>query len=242
MASTMDSTVMKVAKDGPVVMDDGVYKLARTKWTQQTSSLLVSRDNWQRIAFGAMGAALLSIAGCIYLGSLPKTVPFIIQVDKSGAVAATGAAQASSLTDAQWASIKNLAFQNFIENWRSVSTDAAYQKRIWDRAYRFVGDNSPAKHFLDDWYREHNPEIRSHKEVVSTRILSSGEAGANTYQVWWEETAVAFDGEPKVQQWRATFTYAIAPAKNIQPGDVNPLRILITQIWLAPVASGEAAK
>ncbi len=215
------------------------YRLARAAWTEQTSSLLASRDNWQRIAFGAVVAVLLSIGGCIYLGTQAKTVPFILQVDKQGAVTALGAAQHSSLTDAQWASVKNLAFENFVENWRSVTTDAAYQKMIWDRAYRFVGDNSPAKKFLDDWYRSHNPELRSHREVVSTRILSSGEAGANTYQVWWEETSAGLNGEQKAQQWRATFTYAVRPAKNLQPGDVNPLGILITQIWLAPVANSE---
>ena len=215
------------------------YRLAKTEWTQRYSAVITSRDNYQRLAFGATAVSLVAVAGCIYLGTIPKSVPFVIQMDRGGNVAAIGTAQQSNLSSTQWDSIKKLAIENFVQSWRSVTLDSQFQKTLWDRAYLYVGKNSPANKFLDEWYQQHNPDIRARTEVVSTRIISSGPASDNTFQVWWEESISPLNGgEPRTEQWRVTLPYTVlgVPAK-LQPGDPNPFQIRCTQIWLAPVNS-----
>lgn len=218
-------------------------KLVKAEWTERWGRERSARQLWQRIAFSALGTTALGLSGCIYLGSQPKSVIWPVFLDKTGRTLVSNAPSGETKLAAEdWTNVKNMAIQSFVEYWRSVTTDSAYQQTIWDRTYEFVGRNSPAGKFLNGWYREHNPDRRKQKEVVSTRIISSGPVGENSYQVWWEETTSPLAGTPHTEQWRATFAYAVQKDVPLKPGAVNPFHIFITQIWLAPVSSNQEEK
>src|SRR5579884_2114301 len=68
--------------DGPL---DTPYRRARQEWDARIGSALVHAKNWRAATFASMGAVLLMVGGMIYLGSLPKAVPHIIEVDRLGA-------------------------------------------------------------------------------------------------------------------------------------------------------------
>lgn len=66
------------------------YLDGRREWQERTLDLVIARRNWQRCASCLLFLLALSIGGNIYLGTLPKTVPFTIQVTESGQVLALG--------------------------------------------------------------------------------------------------------------------------------------------------------
>ena len=64
---------------------DTPYRRARQEWDARMGSAVVHAKNWRLATFASMSAVVLATGGMTYLGSLPKAVPHIIEVDRLGA-------------------------------------------------------------------------------------------------------------------------------------------------------------
>src|SRR5262245_35587667 len=71
---------------------DTPYRRARQEWDSRIGSAVVQARNWRLATFGALSLVLFSIAGLVYLGAQPKTVPHIVEIDKIGAPSYRGPA------------------------------------------------------------------------------------------------------------------------------------------------------
>jgi type IV secretory pathway TrbF-like protein len=136
---------------------------------------------------------------------------------------------------------RETAFTNFISYWRVVTSDTRLQKTYWDSCYYFIGKDSPAHKYMDKWHSEHNPELRSKKELVSVKITATLPLSDNSYQVSWEETAAAIDGGPdQKSSWQAVLVYAITGLpKDPDVTIANPAGIFITEIHPTKVNSSK---
>ena len=117
---------------------DTPYMRARQEWDARMGNALVHARNWRLATFAALGAVMLALAGMVYLGRLPKAVPHIIEVDQLGAATYRGPVGQSGADYVPSDATVKYHLQRFIEDTRSISSDAAILKHNWLDAYSLV--------------------------------------------------------------------------------------------------------
>src|SRR4051794_9982701 len=82
------------------------------------------RDQWHRSAMVSWGITGISVAGLIYLGTLPKHSVQAYEVDRStGRVAFVSESKEFVPSKEVWAHAKKSAFEDFVLRWRTVTSD-----------------------------------------------------------------------------------------------------------------------
>ena len=119
--------------DGPL---DTPYRRARQEWDARMGSALVHAKNWRLATFGSMAAVLVMAGGMIYLGSLPKAVPHIIEVDRLGAAVYHGPVGQADYVPSD--AVVSYHLRRFIADTREISSDAAVLKQNWLDAYTLL--------------------------------------------------------------------------------------------------------
>jgi type IV secretion system protein TrbF len=211
--------------------DGARYRRAKDEWDERWGNLAAGKESWKLCAFLALFVALCAVCWAGYLGRLPKTVLYVVERDQVGRVAYAGPAKPSSMDDRTWDLIKVQSLRDFVQEWRTVTTDKTAQDALWDHAYLHIGSGSSAKKVLDEWYATHSPNQRAASEIVTVDYRSFYPRGANTFGIWWTETTRSITGEIRSQKnWQGTFTYAAhLPSADAARAE-NPLGILITEL------------
>ena len=86
------------------------------------------------------GLLALALFGLIHLGSQPKSIPYIVEVNKLGEVAYAGRlepAQADS-------NVVKASIATFISDLRLVTPDAGLQAEAVNRVYAYISRGDPA--------------------------------------------------------------------------------------------------
>jgi len=208
------------------------YRLNKAYWDDRMGSERRQKENWQRLAF-LLGAVLaVSMGGNIYLGGQAKTVPYVIEKDRLGQIAYLGPIKpAQHIDNDTWMGIKTNAVGSFIERWRTVTTDPTYSRKNWDEAFDWIGADSPAKTFLDRWYRLNNPDKRAQNASIAVTLRNTLPEGQSTLLAVWDETTTSLNGGASdIKTYRATFTYAVHVPKDPKIQQLNPFGVLITEI------------
>jgi len=127
-----------------------------------------ARGNRWCLAFcGAMGLAGLSTSGLIYQSAQASIVPWVVEVDETGAVKASGPAQNNfKPSDAQIA--HQLA--RFISNVRSVSIDPVVLRENWLSAYNYATDQAALT--LNTYANENDPFADIGQRSVTVDVTS----------------------------------------------------------------------
>src|SRR5438128_1721950 len=99
---------------------DTPYMRARQEWDARMGSSLVHARNWRLATFASLGIVVLSVAGMIYLGSKPKAVPHIIEVDALGAATYHGPAGKSVADYVPSDAATKYHLRRFIEDTRTI--------------------------------------------------------------------------------------------------------------------------
>jgi len=129
-----------------------------------------ARGNRWCLAFcGAMGLAALSTSGLIYQSAQASIVPWVVEVDETGAVKASGPAHNDfKPSDAQIA--HQLA--RFISNVRSVSIDPVVLRENWLSAYNYATDQAALT--LNTYANENDPFADIGQRSVTVDVTSIG--------------------------------------------------------------------
>lgn len=208
---------------------------AKREWNEAWSSLVTAGRTWRILATVEGAALLVAIFGLIYLGHLPKQVPYVVSLDKVGNAGYVG--KPSSMSAATWGLVREQAIRQFITNWRTVTSDQSAQVLDYQRAFCYIGSGSPANAFLTAWYADHDPIQRALKgESVSVRMKTAERESDNTIGVWFEETDSPGAGQPPTRKlYRARVTYAMhIPTSELARAE-NPLGVLITELAVEEV-------
>jgi len=214
-----------------------VFRANKLHFDDWCGSERTQKTNWQRAFTGSMVMNFVLIGGVIYLGTLPKRELIPVLQDR-----ATGTLSIGRSHSPDSAFSRETALSNFVNYWRVVTSDTRLQKTYWDSCYYFIGKDSPAHKFMDRWHSEHNPELRSKKELVSVRLTAEPlPLSDNSYQVSWEETATPVDGGPdQKSSWQAVLVYAVTGTpKDAEVAIANPGGIFITEIHPTKVNSSK---
>ena len=207
-------------------------RTAKRRFEEMWRDPIAAKQNWQRIAFLEGIALILAICWVGYLGKLPKQIPYVLDRDKAGNISYAGPAQPIDMDAQTWNLVKIAALKQFLESWRTVTMDRTAQVNDWDRAFVYIGQGSPAKKVMDQWYEQNDPIQRLNKgQLVSVQFKTFDVQGDHTFGLWWEETTTSLTGQVTTQkQWRARVVYTLHIPSSEQAREENSLGLLITEL------------
>ncbi|MCY1003972.1 conjugal transfer protein TrbF [Myxococcus sp. MISCRS1] len=213
---------------GPSKPIDTPFRRAAKEWDDRIGSSRVQAANWRLATFGAGLIALIAVMGVIFLGSRPRYVPHVIEVDQVGAATYRGpagkVAEEYKPTDA----VIRFHLRRFLTAIRSISADTAVVKRNWEEAWLLT--SRTAQVALGKYARENNPIARSAKERVTVEVKSMVQVSQGTWQVDWLETTWDERGSPRDESlWRGMFTVAQHPVESELQLAANPLGLLVEE-------------
>jgi type IV secretion system protein VirB5 len=229
----MEAKTKKWKPAGPL---ETPYKRAAQEWDNRMGNAIVQAKNWRMALFGTY---LLIVAplifGCIYLGSLPKEVPHIVDVLPDGSAIYRGAV--SKTWDNYVPEKASITYQltRFLDDTRSISSDLAVVKKNWFDAYNIV--TPKAATILSTYANENSPFERAKTQRVSIEQTAAPlQTSKDSWQVDWKETVWGPKGDViAVEYWRASFIVALIKPKSDKDLLKNPLGIYIDEFHWAKV-------
>ncbi len=208
---------------------DTPYARARQEWDNRMGSAVVQAKNWRYATFATLlFVAFPSLIGMIYLGSLPKLEPHVIEVNTT-----TGESSYRGVVGETWQNFTptNSSIQyhlrRFLEDTRTVSGDAEVIRKNWFDAYKLVTPN--AANTLSTYAQNNIPFERAKKERVYIKeIISQQPISPDTWQVEWSEEIKNKRGQAlDVQYWKAIFTIKMQKPETVQELAGNPIGLYI---------------
>jgi type IV secretory pathway TrbF-like protein len=194
----------------------------------------VQAANWRYAFFAAMAVlALVTIGGVIYVVTVPRRVPVIIEVDRDGPAIVRGevgsAAASFTPTDLQ----VRYYVRSFVTSTRRISSDVGVGKSDQAHAYALV---TPRAHEALKAYfgAGGDPLTRAQSGVVvKVEIPSALKITDSTWQIDWLETRwEPQQTDPKQSRWRGLFRVQLRTPTAADPD--NPLGMYIDEFhWEA---------
>lgn len=211
------------------------YLDGREEWLERYGSYISRAAQWRMATLLVLCICIISISGNVAQMLQVKTIPYIIEVDKTGQAMAVGRADKASVTPQR---LIQAEVANCIIQWRTVTADVELQKGMLARlAYFFTGH---AKGVLRTWYDENNPfEIAKTGKLIHIEIKSLPlPVSSDSYRVEWVETTRSHAGAILDKQtYEATATVQINPPVSDTVLLHNPGGVYITQLAVSKVLS-----
>jgi type IV secretory pathway TrbF-like protein len=209
---------------------DTPYMRARQEWDARMGNAVVQARNWRRATFASVGALAVSIIGLIYLGSQPKAIAHVIEVDRVGAATYTGVLGDPLATFKPSDPQIKYHLRRFIEDVRVVSSDAAVTKRAWLDAYQML--TSRAANMLTTYVTTvgNDPFKRAQQGTVSVEVLSIVQISESAWQLDWRELSWDPNGNrARSELWRAMFRVLLRAPSTVQDMKSNPIGIYVDE-------------
>jgi type IV secretion system protein VirB5 len=201
------------------------YQKASQIWDERIGSARVQARNWRAMAFGSLILSTGLAAALVWQSARGTVVPWVVQVDNLGQAQALAPATADyKPTDPQVA--WHLA--RFIEQVRSIPSDAIIVRQNWLRAYEWTTDQGAAA--LNDYARVNEPFARVGKQEVAVDVSSVIRASADSFRVAWTERHYESGQLSTTERWTAILTIVIQPPRNAERLKANPLGIYVNAI------------
>jgi type IV secretory pathway TrbF-like protein len=212
------------------------YQKAAQVWDQRIGTARAQAHNWRLFALGCLVVALMLSIGLIWLGRGGTAVPFVVEVDRNGAVRAVAAA-----TENYRPSDAQIAFHlaRFIENVRSLSIDPVVVRQNWLRAYDYATDRAAIT--LNEYARDHDPFAGIGRITVAVEIASVVRASDTSFQVRWLERSFENGAAKDAKRFTAILSIVIAPPRTAEAVRKNPLGIYVHALnWSQDLSPGES--
>ena len=212
--------------------DRSPFLAARREFTSAFGDLAKGKRNWQVVAFSLLALLAVVTVAYVRLATGARVVPYIVEVDKLGQVAAIAPAVESRAPEPRLIASQ---LADFIRNIRTVLPSAASlaQAELLTRAYAFTAPEAAA--FLNSYFSDprHDPRVVGSalsRQVAVTSVLQVPKSPAWT--VRWTETDVPSrgSGPPRTTAWESYLVVMIVPPTTESTVRANPLGVYITAI------------
>ncbi|HEY1612355.1 MAG TPA: conjugal transfer protein TrbF [Rhizomicrobium sp.] len=201
------------------------YHRAGQLWDERIGSARVQAKNWRLVSFGTLGMALLLGGGMLWQASQSRVTPYVVQVDKFGAVQAIGPAiQNYSPTDAEIA----WYLARFVTDVRSLSLDPIVVRRNWLEAYDYATDHGAL--FLNQYAQANDPFKAVGERTISVQITSVVRASDNSFQVKWTEQIFEHDALARTEHWTAILSVVTKQPTTAEILNKNPLGLYVNGV------------
>lgn len=224
MLSTLDGVTNYKGQGEP----KSRYDMAIEEYNLRLGGPEVRAENWRRAFGAAMLAAVVSIAGSIYLATQPRYVPFVIEVDKkSGRTSIVGELIRSNYRPQENA-IKYF-LSELITNVRGLPADNVVVKRNWQKAYPFLTQKTSNKIRAFMEKDPESPANRLGEHTVSTETIGVTQITPTSYHARWIEKVFGKRGELQAKYTMAgIFSIEIVEPTTAEKIHQNPLGIMVT--------------
>jgi type IV secretion system protein VirB5 len=214
------------------------YQAAAQAWDERIGSARVQARNWRLMALGCLGLALATSGALIWRSGQSLVTPYVIEVDRAGAVRAVGeAATPYRPTDAQ------IAFHlaHFITDVRALSLDPIVVRQNWLEAYQYTTSQGAAR--LNDFARASNPFDRVGAVSIAVEVISVVRASDRSFALRWIERSYSHGALTATEHWTAMVSIVLEPPRTEERLRHNPLGIYVDSVsWsrdLEPTRQGK---
>jgi type IV secretion system protein TrbF len=207
---------------GQTPIPETPYTRAGQVWDERIGSARVQAANWRLMAFGSLGLSALLAGVAIWQISQARVVPYVVQVDKFGAVQAVApAVQNYTPTDAEIA----WYLARFVTDVRSLSIDPVVVRRNWLEAYDYVTDHGAV--FLNQYAQINDPFKDVGQRTVSVSVNSVVRVSDNSFQVKWTEQRFEHDALTATTHWTAILSVVTKSPSTAEILKKNPLGLYV---------------
>lgn len=210
---------------------DNPFLSTRRTWNDYLAAQVASRKLWQVMTSLSLLIALVAVFGCVYNSTKSKYIPYVIEVDKLGHVAAaSGPLEISTFSNQR---VIQATLADFIEQARTVTPDVSIQRKLIFKLYDKMNQSDPATLKMNEFLNgdpEKNPYKRAEKEMVNVEITSILAQSDTTYQIEWDESTRTRTGSLKSKShWKALITIYIVDSRDFTEEMIrsNPAGIYI---------------
>jgi type IV secretion system protein VirB5 len=213
------------------VSEDSPFLAARHEFTNAFGDLARGKRNWQVLAYALVGLLALVTIAYVHLAASARVVPYVVQVDRLGQVAAVGLADALRQPDER---LMASELAQFVRAIRTVlpAPAAAAQGELLRRGYAFVAPRAAA--FLNDYFAkpEHDPRLlglRLARQVDVASVLRVPHS--DVWRLRCEtERSTAPGGLMRTVAWEGYLTVTLVPPTTAEVLQENPLGLSITSV------------
>ncbi|MBO1040003.1 conjugal transfer protein TrbF [Brucella pituitosa] len=201
------------------------YQKAAQAWDERIGSARVQAKNWRIMAFGSLILSAGFASALVWQSARGTVVPWVVQVDSLGQSQAVAPAVADYRpTDPQ------IAFHlgRFIEQTRSIPSDAIIVRQNWLRAYEFTTDRGAAT--LNDYARANDPFTKVGRQQIAVEVSSVIRASNDSFRVAWTEHHYENGQLSTTERWTAILTTVIQTPRDAERLRANPLGIYVNAI------------
>jgi type IV secretory pathway TrbF-like protein len=205
--------------------EHAINQMAKQQYQEKWAGLVKEKNAWKMIASLTSGALMLAIIGMYMIASQSRIVPFVVKVDQLGAPLATQRADSPAPPN-EGMFKQHLA--SWIENTRSVYTDAAAEKKAMKLSFGSTKESSPAQQALLTYMEAHNPYHIAEEKAVSVNVQSVQPISDKTWRVEWLEKTTTRSGSPiSEENMQATIEVSVQPPSDEATIITNPLGIYV---------------
>lgn len=207
---------------GTTPAPETIYQRAGQAWDDRIGSATVQARSWRLACFGAIGLSTVLAGGLIWQASRGTITPWVVQVDKFGEAQAVAPAEAGFRP-----SDPQVAFHlaRFIENVRSVPSDAVVLRQSWLRAYDFT--TAKGALVLNDYARTNDPFALIGKIQVAVDVSSVIRASERSFRISWTERRYQDGSLAATERWSAIATLIVQPPRTPDAIRRNPLGVFV---------------
>lgn len=208
---------------------DNPYVTARSNFEGLFRDQAKEKHAWKFASLAQLAIIGTLVVAYIQLASTSRVVPYVVEVDQLGQVAAFGPAEPLPKTDQRiW--VRDLSA--LIRNLRSITTDPALQVRMIEDAYAFL-DAAAAKS-LNEYFAdpENNPRVLGREMTRAVEINSVLPVpNSDSWQIRWTETERSRTGSLLQRRgWEAYLTVKQVVPETVKAIQLNPLGLYVTGI------------
>lgn len=202
------------------------YAAAKAEFNEVYGSAIVQARNWRVVAVLSICIALVAVTGLAVRANQSKFIPYVVETDKFGAVAAVGMADKGEVKDER---IIRAFLNRFVMDARRVTFDPVMQKQAVHQVFSVLASGTPAHAKMSEFYASNSPFVRGQNEGVEAEQPVILRINDKSWQIAWTETTRDAQGlARKRETWKATVTVAFNPPTDESQILVNPLGLFIT--------------
>ena len=184
--------------------------------------------NWRMFAFICLAITVFAVAGLVYIGSMSKFVPMLVEVDKLGQTLAVRALTGEdAITDS-----KRLVYRemfDLIEGLRTVTTDRLANNAHLNKGFSRL--SGAAFNYVRAELKKNPPNEVGATKSVQVKVKTALKLAGKSWQIEWEERSFDLAGtDIGVETWRATLQYELLPSGEEQAIRVNPIGFTVSEL------------
>lgn len=225
---------LKMRASAPSKPADNPYITARSNFESVFRSQAKEKHAWRLASLAELVIIGVLVVAYMQLASGSRVVPYVIEVDKLGQVAAIGPAGSPGAADPR---VVARELSALVRNLRSITPDGGLQLRMIQDAYAFL--DATAARFLNEYFADpaNNPRILGQSLTRTVEVMSVLPIpDSKSWKVQWTESERRRTGSiSRSRVWEAYLTVKQVPPTTADAIQTNPLGIYVTGINWTPI-------